>query len=446
MRKSNARTLTAWALLGIGWAGHAAAQGGLAVPGLPESGPQRPLSEGLYWLEVPVEGEPLPEVGLLGIPPGGQGMGSRPLLVFYHSFSATPNQVTGTGFAAEAANRGWYLWSAGSRSPGNFRDVNYGSVESQVFTAAGIDFVLDTYPIDRTRIYGVGFSMGSAQCMSYAARHMDPSKGMFAALVNHSGSIDQSDTWRSLSSPPVLMIIESLFGGVPTQVPFAYRSASILELDEITGIWDPGGTHQAINLLQTPTQIWWAESDPNAYLVNQTEQHVDFLTANQAPAFEAFPVPVSSHEWDLLPYAEVCDWLEQQVLAIPLDGTVIADRNRRWLWFDVTGVQSGSFGTFSYSVDLPNQLIELRDTEGLDGIRTNLAQWNGGSSLPLPLTVKVGAQDVGDTIILRGVSSFPLIVTRDGAPQATGWSYDSFTQELTLTEVEAGPHSWVFLP
>lgn len=440
------QTLLPWALLGIGWAGQAAAQGMLAVPGLPETGPQWPLGEGEYLIEVPVEGEPLPEIGLLGIPPDGQSPGLKPLLVFYHSFSATPNQVAETGFLTEAASRGWYLWSAGSRQPGSVRDVNYGSVESQVFTAAGIDFVLDTYPIDKTRIYGVGFSMGGAQCMSYAARHMIPSKGMFAALVNHTGSIDQSDTWRSLSSPPVLTIIESIFGGTPADEPFAYRSASILELDEFTGLWDPAGTHQAINLLHTPTQIWWAQLDPNRYLVNQTEQHLDFLTAKQGTAFEAFPVPVGGHEWDLLPYGEVCDWFAQKQLTIPLEGTVIADRDTRWLWFDVTGIQAETFGTFSYAVDLVNRVIELRDTEGLEGIRTNLVQWNGGSTFALPLTVKLSAEDVGDTIILRGVSNFPLAVTRDGVPQVSGWSYDSFTQELTLTELETGPHSWVFLP
>lgn len=405
-----------------------------------------PTTPGWTNIALNVPGFTQKELAIIGNPGLPLSAGERPLLVVCHRFSVSHADVFNTQFLEEAYARGWFVVSPLSRNTKGAPDINYGSEESQLFTAEAMRFMLDNYPIDKTRIYGVGFSMGASQLTSYAARHMDPMRGMFAAIVNHTGSIDQADTWRIETNQDVRNEIEAIFGGTPAVAPFAYRNASILELDEITGELKVDGVNQAVNLAATPTQLWWAQSDPNQYLVNQTEQHEGLLSALQAPVVEAFPMMVGGHEWDLLVYSDVCDWLDQYQLTIPNEGTFLADRDERWLYFDLTGVVPGTLASVTYTMDLQNDLIELRDTENVDQIETDLKRWNGGATISLPLTVKLDAEDVGDTVVLEGITSFPLAVTRDGMPQATGWSYDSLSFELTITELETGPHAWEFLP
>lgn len=423
---------------------NAAAQGAVRTLLKSPAGPALPQGEGLYTVLVPVEGEPLPEVGVLGIPPNGQTGGPRPLLVFFHSFGVSPDEVESTTYFEEASARGWYLWSAGSRSPVGARDVNFGSVESQVFTEAGIDFVTSNYPIDRSRIYGVGFSMGAAQCMAFAARHRDPRRTVFAALVNHTGSIDQADTWREdLLSRPVLNVI---FGGSPIFEPFAYRRASVIELDPVTRAIVAGGDHQANNLSRTPLQLWYAANDPVAYLIDQTERLNDFMLSQGHPDLELNVVPGAVHGWTTVPEDQVCDWLDGKQLSIAPEGRLLMDRDARWLYFDVGGVTPDRFATLVYDMDLASGTVSLVGTESLQTLRTNLRRWNGGTGQGLPLVVNLEAVDDGDTVVLRGVLQQPQGVLRDGVPQGGGWTYDPLLEELTIVEGSAGLHVWRFDP
>lgn len=429
---------------GVGGTAAIAAQGSIQLPAQSPSRPPVYQAEGLYTILVPVEGEPLPEVGLLGIPPQGQFTGDRPLLVFFHSFGVSPSEVESTQFVEQAAQRGWYLWSAGSRSPVGARDVNYGSVESQVFTAAGIDYVVDNYPIDVDRIYGVGFSMGSAQATAFAARHRDPRRPMFAAVVNHEGTIDQADTWRQNLS--ARSFLNQIFGGSPVFEPFAYRRASVLELDPITRALVPGGDHQADNLTRTPLQQWYALNTPAQDLVDQTLRMDEFMTAAQNPDYELNVVAGNVHGWSTLPEVQVCDWLATKRLEIANEGRLRMDRNARWLYFDVGGVTPDRFASLSYDMDLGSGSVRLTGSESLTTIRTNLRRWNSGFGQGLPLELTLGAVDAGDTVVLSGVLQAPLGVLRDGLPQASGWSYDPVLQELTVVETAAGQHLWRFEP
>ena len=395
---------------------------------------------------VPVPGFTELEPGLLFAPGSTPaGPAERPLLVVYHQFSTSHFAVTNTGFPAEACERGWYVWGAGSRSPiPTARSENYGSVESQVFTKAGLDFVLANYPIDRTRIYGVGFSMGGAQCMAYAARHQNPADGMFAALVNHTGSIDQADTW--LSAPSIRSILEQIFGGTPTQAPFAYRSASVIELDPITRLLTNTSTALGNNLTATPTQLWWADQDPWGYLVDQTLAYGDLQAQLQAPHLELHPVASNLHQWDTLPYGEVCDWLEDQVLEIPNEGRVVADRDERWLYFDLAGIAPQIFASFDYRFDFDNDWVEFLNCDGFAELETNLTDWNGGQPQSLPLDVNINLTTGGVRFVLNDVADLPVSVLRDGLPQAIDWSYDPVSQTLEIVEMLAGTHTWTLLP
>ena len=405
------------------------------------------VGPGWFEISLPVPQFNSTELAVFSLPSLPSGV-KAPLLVVCHSFGVSHGDVLfNTTFFEETQDRNWFMLAPLSRSPDGpgGGDINYGSAASQEFTFEALQYVLDNYPIDRERIYAVGFSMGAAQASSYGVRHLDPRDGIFAALVAHTGSLDQTDTW--LSAPPVRPIMETIFGDTPAAEPFPYRNASVLEIDPMTGSVDPTGVNQIVNLLQTPIQLWWAPQDPEAYLVDQTTRLGTLLFDLQAPVVDFRPVfGVSDHLWSTLSETEVCDWLTPHSLSIPREGRVIADRDARWFFFDVEGIAPESFGQFTFDVDLGNGRIGITQSEGIDTVETNLARWNDGVAQPLPLNVVVEAVDQGDTLILRNVTDTPITVLRDGVSQATGWLYDPVRLTLTITELATGLHSWNFLP
>lgn len=409
--------------------------------------PALPHGPGWFNFSTPVPNHLDPELFVFGVPDAAlAGPGERPLLVVFHQFNVSHGDVIlNTEFLAETQARGWYLLGPLSRSPVGNPTINFGSAESQDFTRAGLDWVLENYPIDRTRIYGVGFSMGGSAATSFAARHMDPEAGMFAALVNHTGSVDQVDTYSALLQQGNEGILETIFGGSPIQSLFKYRRSSCIELDPITLNVLPGGTHMAINLTHVPTQFWWATMDSATYLVNQTENFAALLGSFPGSVVDLNPVASAIHSWDTMPAVDVCAWLDTQELAIPLQSRIITDHDGRWYHFDVTADVPGAFAAFGYSVDVAGALISIKATNGVQSIATDLRDW-GPVAADFPLTLKLEALDVGDVFVLKGVVTPPHSVTRDGVSTSLGWFHNPFSETLTVTENDAGQHIWTFLP
>src|SRR6185503_13512505 len=146
---------------------------------------------------VPVAGEP----GLYDVTLNNTGSGYEerfllqvplvatstpaPMLVVFHKFGVSHwDAFYNTSFITEARNRGWYLVA-----PLGASGVSFGSIESQVNTRAALEIVTELYNVDKTRVYGVGFSMGGGNVVSYAARNLDPQRIMFAAICDHTGGI-----------------------------------------------------------------------------------------------------------------------------------------------------------------------------------------------------------------------------------------------------------------
>jgi pimeloyl-ACP methyl ester carboxylesterase len=429
---------------------------GASVPVTPVGSlPALPHGPGWFNLSAPVVNQLDPELFVLGLPDAAvAGPGKRPLVVVFHQFNASHGDVIShTDFLAESQARGWYLLGPLSRSPGADPDINFGSAESQEFTRAGLEWVLDNYPIDRKRIFAVGFSMGGAAAASYAARHMDPKAGMFAALVDHTGSVDQVDTYYNVGTSTQAQM-QTIFGGTPFQVPFNYRRSSCIELDLFTPYpldLLPGGTHMAVNLTHVPTQFWWNTNDNLTYLVNQTEAFASLLNSFPGAVVDLNPVNVSSsdpnHSWDTMPALDVCNWLDTQQLTIPTASRIIADHDGRWYHFDLTLDAPGQFARLTYDVDLSQSLVAVESTHGLSRLVTRLADW-GPFNGQLPLTVRVEALDAGDELVFQGITTEPQVVYRDGLGVLPGgwWDYDQATEILTLRESQTGLHVWSFLP
>ncbi|MFT7677219.1 MAG: hypothetical protein ACI8QC_001196 [Planctomycetota bacterium] len=421
---------------------------GASVPATPVSSlPALPHGPGWFNLSTPVPNQSVPELFVLGLPDMAvAGPGKRPLLVVFHQFNVSQGDaILNTEFLAETQARGWYLLGPLSRSPVGNPTINYGSKESQEFTRAGLDWVLDNYPIDRSRIYGVGFSMGGAAATSFAARHMDPKAGMFAALVDHTGSVDQVDTYTAFLQQGAEDLLETIFGGGPVPIDYKYRRSSCIELDPNTLDVLSGGTHMAINLTHVPTQFWWATGDSLTYLVNQTEEFASLLGSFPGAVVDLNPVQSAVHSWDTMPAVDVCDWLDGQQLSVPLQGRIITDHDGRWYHFDVTADVPDDFAAFGYELDPAIGLISIMATEGIQSIGLDLRDW-GTATSDLPLTIKFDALDSGDVLVIKGISTSPGSVTRDGVATSVGWFHNPFADTLTVAENFTGTHTWTFLP
>ena len=107
--------------------------------------------------------------------PSGQ---ARPLIVGFHGFGVSHLDFSyyNTDILAEAAARDWFVLAPIQINPVlNTGDISFGSAESQLNVEHVLNYVLDEWPIDLDRIYGIGFSMGGGNAVSYAARHRDRS-------------------------------------------------------------------------------------------------------------------------------------------------------------------------------------------------------------------------------------------------------------------------------
>lgn len=95
----------------------------------------------------------------------------RPLLVGLHSWSANFEQRNRL-LEAEAAQRGWYLLCPNFRGP-NIQPEACGSELAQQDILDAVEWMIERYPIDTSRIYLMGISGGGHMTMLMAARHPD---------------------------------------------------------------------------------------------------------------------------------------------------------------------------------------------------------------------------------------------------------------------------------
>lgn len=376
--------------------------------------------------------------------------GPTPLLVVFHKYGTSHGDVLNTDFPAEVDARGWYLLS-----PLGGHQKNFGTMQAQINVRAALSLTLHLFAqIDRERIYGVGFSMGGGALASFAARHVDAQGAMFAAIVNHTGSVslahahyndtydddDSNDNPAAGTGLEPQEMMEFLLGGSPASVPFQYQRFSTIDLDPFTSVIGTG-TDMSRNLAHVPTYVWYADNDPNAYLREQTTQF-DTHVRPQNLANNLSTVSGSTHTWATLDETAVCDWLALRTLVVPTAGTTLADEDGRFFHFDVVQDASGNFTPFDWSWDATTSTFDLSATQNLQSLSMDLVAM-GAPSLSGAFTFNLSTADgLGDTIVLTNVPISPISVTRDGVGYVA--IHDASAQTLTIVESDgAAPHSWV---
>ncbi len=394
------------------------------------------------------------------IPPTPVGV-ERPMLVAFHGFNVSHLDIwANTSFIEECQARDWILIAPYSRNlaptgPGTSQ-ISFGSAQSQTHVQAVIDYVRENFAVDRDRIYGVGFSMGGGAALSYAARHRDPERGAFAAVVNHTGTISLRNTYDNVG-PDQQALMRRIFNGSPSFSPFEYVRASSIDLDASANLV-PGSRHMATNLVGVPVRTYYGIGDSEQYLVDQSLA-LDSFMSSISTSFELIALPSNcsaaqqGHCWDTIDETEVCDWLELQSLSVPGPvGQVVADRNARWGNLRVEPTSPDDFATLDYSVSTAQSSVRLLGTRNVDEIELDLADL--GLSSQAPFSVRCGSADsTGDRILLNGLAGPPQDVLRNGISlgqdcQAAGstWCFDATTGTLRLEEVSSLSSLWSIVP
>jgi len=377
---------------------------------------------------------------LLGIPMGAL-VPRAPLLVAFHSYSRTPQEILqDTDYFSEAMARGWYVLA-----PLGAHKFGFGLDYSQRNIRAAVEWAMGQVPVDPERIYGVGFSMGGGVALNYAARYLDPTGPMMAAVVDHTGTVSIRDEYAnavdtSLFENPLM------FGGSPSQVPFAYQQASSIDMDPLTAVVDPDADLLR-NLGHVHLRIWNVDQDPVTYLLAQTlalGSHA--LGLGLTPLIETGPG--SSHSWDSLDEAAVLDWLDPLRLYIPVPGDqvdVLAHEDGRYFHFELTQDAGGAFSPFRWHCDTISNHLTIDRIGNVERLRFEMDEV--GLLQGQLFEVELGSDD-GDglRVEIGGLPAAPASVQRNG--QASGnWSYDVTTGLLVIDEAGSStPGIWSILP
>jgi acetyl esterase/lipase len=369
----------------------------------------------------------------------------RPLLVVFHPFGHTPmNIVRHTRFIQEAWRRGWYLVAPLSASKKHFS-----SMAAQVNTEVVLNWMLAHFAIDRTRIYGVGFSMGGGMATSFAARHLDPRAPMFAAIVNHTGSVSLKNLY--IDDVGSRFFLDWWFNPTPGPKGKAtcwnLARSSVFDFDPLDFSVNLS-RNLARNLLHMGVRNTRASND---YLLpyltvhmEELHEHMLQLGAIEGERYSYEVVPFDGHEWDMLNYRATLDWLAQFRLSLPRSGSTLADADGRFFFFDIVQDRANKFTPFRWAVDPEGNHIDFVDTRNL--ARAVFSLGEVGLDPLRPLTLSLGSMDdTGDQIRIDGYASTPSRVERDGAV-TNDWSFDGAIGQVSLWEREGGLHDWTVHP
>ena len=370
------------------------------------------------------------------------GNGPRPVLVVFHKFGVSHyDALLNTSFFAEARRRNWFCVAPLSSGQTHFSDAR-----SHVHTEAVLEWVRTSFSVDTARVYAVGFSMGGGAAMNYAARQLDPTGLMIAAVFNQSGILSHEDTYPQ-SGATVQQIYDSRFGnGQPgSATPWNLQRGSVFSFDPLSLAVVPN-TDLGRNLLHLSTHTTRATGDI-PYLITQNDLfHQHQLGLGALPSRHLLTVVnYPGHSWDAVSETTVCNWLRSQSLALPSAASTLADANGRFFHFHVEQAIAGVFSPFTWSVSAASNAVSITGTANLQRVRVETADAGLDPLQPLAVTTAC-ADGQPDQIVLEGYSLVPAQVLRDGVPTVS-WSHDGQLGRLTLDETDGlAAHVWTVIP
>ncbi|MBT4100412.1 MAG: prolyl oligopeptidase family serine peptidase [Gemmatimonadetes bacterium] len=288
----------------------------------------------------------------------------RPLLVLaHHAWGTRHSQAY---YYNEIERRGWLLVVPelhGRHTDGRF---SMAALEAQHDLIDAMEYMQAHYPVDSTRVYLAGRSMGGMLSAVTAAKY----PGRFAAVVSGQGIYDV-ESWRKRSAPTALsskvgqlrLLADSLLtqevGGAPSPMTeYAYRRQS-------AATYVP-------NFQYVPTIFWHGTLD-EIVPPQQTESLVAAIQAHDRFQPDPHWLQGASHLPLNLPASWVLDQLQHHQ-RIGLDGQgerfypqlhLVTDEAKRILWLTIGPVVGEVFAEVQVSLTHDTLAVTTRDTEAV---------------------------------------------------------------------------------
>ncbi len=369
----------------------------------------------------------------------------RPALVAFHGFGVSQMDiVVNTSLLQECAARKWFMIAPLSASGGHFM-----CDPGQLNTQAAMDWALSFLPVDKSRIYGVGFSMGGGMALNYAARNLDPERGMFAAIVDHTGAADLNHVYAS--DPAAQFVFDFWYGdGTPGSAdPDLMTRGSVMRYDLQSQQVDPE-SDLVRNIGHVALRMVRAANDPLAYLGSQCDTlnaYLQSLGRVPGPSFVYEVLPGNAHSWSTMDAKAACSWLAQFSLSMPSSGKTLASAEATYFHFFVDQDDPAEFTPFTWSIDTVANTLSVEDTSNLAVLAVDTS--SAGLSTLQQLEVLLSTADAkADRVVLTGYSAPPASVLRDGTAAPGGsWIHNPAAQTLRLDETDGtGLHAWTVVP
>jgi poly(3-hydroxybutyrate) depolymerase len=419
--------------------------GQIPIPPTPYC-PQAPTIAGIHLLCIPAVAGNQPEYFALYLPTNDPNH-QAPLVVGFHGFMSNLPADFGPKLTevlqylgasgGELDARDWYGLAPLGRHDATIAGMSFSSLNSQLNIANVMRWVLQRYGIDRNRIYGMGFSMGGGTVACIAARHLDPTDFMFAAIVDHTGAVALHD----LHDCHGFGALSQFHGGLtPDQNPFSYGRSSAMDYESCPTPLVAAAYTQARNLTHVPTRIGYAAGDGTAGLVDQSNRLWQVLRwvynhpdcgPNPNGGGSPWVSSGSSHAWDTMPASLVFSLFDAVPgLSFPTSARTLADRDGRWFHFDLEQTSANAFTPFDWTVTAGgNQELRLLKVANLDRIRTHDESLPFAYGTTLQVVVQADDGAMGD-VVLEGYTVSPANV--QVSPGTPVWSWDPLEETVTL--------------
>jgi len=397
---------------------------------------------GLWNITLDDPGTGWQEKVLLGIP-SVQQHAQPPLLVMFHSYSVNENSTyVNSPIFQDALDRGWFVLS-----PLGAHDVNFGIDYAQENVQYALDVFTEILNENPRRIYGIGFSMGGGMAMSYAARHQDPGRPRFAAVINHTGTVSVANAWSN-STDNTILEHELMFGGPPASDPFRYSQASALDI-AFPGLEVDATTDLTRNLAGTHVLHQHADFDPITYLIEQTQTIYAWMELASPDKTNILTPNQAVHEWGTIDSNAALDYLYGFVgeLELPTEGThrVLADRETTWFHFHVHQDLAGAFTPFRWNYEPLANRLTIDETENLERIVVNTLSLGLNPAVNLEVVVE-SADGTPDEVTLTGYQLQPQELLRNGVADSN-WEWDPVARTVTILESDpSGAPLWRVRP
>lgn len=409
----------------------------------------------LIKLETPVAGDPVLEVLL---PPGLSGhptlsesfkiqfplhiaqipVERRAMILGFHHYGVSEQALfnPNTSLPQICAQKGWLLVA-----PRGLNQVNFANEPSQKAVEAVLDFVDKYFDWNQDRIYGVGFSMGGLNALSFGLRHQDPGDWRLAGVISHMGTVDPIYAYNN-GSAELMQIMQwpTVFAGSPIAQPFNYERVTAGKITVGNVIDSQFGP--SVNLLDTRVYLSINQNDTEIDLKLQNDALASYLASEGLDVLvHKFNGP-ALHSWSTLDDDAAVAWIESGFApdAAPVNGPpveIFADRPGTYRFTEVRSltpnkvarfnIVEGGAGSNSFGILGTRAVLELAIDTAAINVQVNQAlsftTWSTDGTAP--------------TFVIKNFPQWPSSVLVNGlAPAALNWNPQ--TKDLSVRPTTTG--------